>query len=120
MCTCNGGYYGNGTTCAIRPCKNETCGINEKCISPATPGCRCQDGFKRNKLKYCVDIDECASQTLCDSNSYCTNSVLGVVIIIIFFSVTRLADEHPIKDGSFECSCRPGYYGSGFICAMGQ
>ena len=43
---------------------------------------------------YTTDVDECASMMPCDKNAKCTNT-----------------------DGSFSCSCNPGYIGNGKTCA---
>ncbi|KAJ7410241.1 Latent-transforming growth factor beta-binding protein 2 [Willisornis vidua] len=46
----------------------------------------CQPGFHWTPLGDCIDIDECANETLCGSHGFCENS-----------------------DGSFRCLCDRGY-----------
>uniref|UniRef100_A0A8C8SRE6 Latent-transforming growth factor beta-binding protein 1 n=1 Tax=Pelusios castaneus TaxID=367368 RepID=A0A8C8SRE6_9SAUR len=46
----------------------------------------CQPGFHRTLLGDCIDIDECANETLCGSHAFCDNT-----------------------DGSFRCLCDNGY-----------
>uniref|UniRef100_A0A8C3DKS7 Latent-transforming growth factor beta-binding protein 1 n=1 Tax=Corvus moneduloides TaxID=1196302 RepID=A0A8C3DKS7_CORMO len=49
----------------------------------------CQPGFHWTPLGDCIDIDECANETLCGSHGFCENS-----------------------DGSFRCLCDRGYESS--------
>uniref|UniRef100_A0A8C0VAM5 Latent-transforming growth factor beta-binding protein 1 n=1 Tax=Cyanistes caeruleus TaxID=156563 RepID=A0A8C0VAM5_CYACU len=49
----------------------------------------CQPGFHWTPLGDCIDIDECANETLCGSHGFCENS-----------------------DGSFRCLCDRGYENS--------
>ena len=96
ICSCKNGFYGNGTHCAEGSCPEELCPINEKCISPRSNQCDCQNGFERNESGVCLDIDEC-SFLGCDENADCIN-----------------------QPGSFSCTCRDGFYGSGQFCTRGQ
>ena len=72
-CTCDQGYFGNGTTCVEGDCTEAICSINEECISPRTSSCRCKNGFERSETEICVDINECNNQTTCDKNADCIN-----------------------------------------------
>ena len=48
-------------------------------------------------LLYCIDIDECVEaveDVLCDENAMCIDT-----------------------DGSYDCSCKEGYSGDGFMCS---
>ncbi|XP_019344239.1 latent-transforming growth factor beta-binding protein 2 isoform X6 [Alligator mississippiensis] len=55
----------------------------------------CQPGFHRIPEGDCIDIDECANETLCGNHGFCENS-----------------------DGSFRCLCDQGYENSpsGLLC----
>eukprot|EP00117_Sycon_ciliatum_P038959 scpid18365/ scgid28865/ Latent-transforming growth factor beta-binding protein 4 len=54
--------------------------------------CACLAGFSGDGFN-CMDIDECAPPSPCDTNATCNNTV-----------------------GSFTCTCNPGYNGTGFVC----
>lgn len=96
LCECKAGFYGNGTTCAEGSCSDELCPANERCISSMSNFCRCIDGFARDESGSCVDIDECLVD-VCDQNAACRNT-----------------------EGSFQCSCNDGYFGSGRFCVKGK
>ena len=94
-CTCDWGYFGDGISCKKGSCTDDLCSLNEECISPRGIECRCKDGFERNDAQICVDTDECM-QDICDENADCSNT-----------------------DGSFECTCRQGFFGDGLSCFKG-
>ena len=95
-CTCDLGYFGDGKTCEKGSCTDDLCSLNEECISPRGIECRCKNGFERNDAKICVDTDECSVKDSCDKNADCVNT-----------------------DGSYECSCRQGFFGDGQSCYKG-
>ena len=101
-CSCNLGYIGNGTTCEMGECDDRRCPINQKCVSPTTDHCECEKGFtqrfsERNH-EFCEDVDECLlNYDDCDPNSICFNS-----------------------EGSYNCSCRSGYFGNSTSCEKGN
>ena len=101
-CSCNSGYYGDGWFCYRGSCTADTCGRNEECISPTSPGCRCKRGFERifwepYGTEICKDIDECSSEPdICDTKALCVNT-----------------------HGSYECKCQEGYFGDGQTCFPG-
>ncbi|KAI8503921.1 hypothetical protein Bbelb_179890 [Branchiostoma belcheri] len=79
----------------------DVCSSDDQCVAMATcgdDGCRCEPGYLgdgRRDGSGCTDIDECADDpSLCDDNAICTNT-----------------------NGSYHCTCRDGFVGSGVICA---
>ncbi|KAL9954064.1 hypothetical protein ACROYT_G041555 [Oculina patagonica] len=83
-------YRGTKSACVSNPCKNKaTCqtGFTDKGYR-----CLCTPGFQGQQCQY--DIDECASGTDdCSADAVCNNT-----------------------KGSYNCSCKSGYYGDGRIC----
>ncbi|XP_015747665.1 PREDICTED: uncharacterized protein LOC107327444 isoform X2 [Acropora digitifera] len=76
------------------PCRNWPCQNNGKCLPVYEENdykCICE-GFKG---KHCEnDVNECtASSSMCHENAFCNNTL-----------------------GSYNCSCKPGYYGDGKTC----
>ena len=97
-CLCKAGFFGNGYSCQEGHCTDDLCDLNEDCVSPTTLDCRCKDGFERDETGICVDIDECLTNgDICDVNADCSNT-----------------------DGSFECECHEGFFGSGLYCFIGS
>ena len=94
-CTCNKGY--NDTSSSGGGCVN----INEcteggnNCITASevcadTVGsftCTCKTGYQ-GTAGACVDVDECATGTICGPDASCTNSI-----------------------GTYKCDCNPGFLG---------
>jgi hypothetical protein len=87
-CACNDGYAGDGTTCALADCPAN--GEN-------APSCACMAGYGGTLVwdaaaqaytGECLNIDECADETLndCDANATCADT-----------------------DGSFGCECNAGW-----------
>lgn len=101
-CTCNSGFFGDGLTCTKGDCSDDACGLNEECISPTNPSCRCKTGFKRifwesYGTEICRDIDECVTTDICDKEAECVNT-----------------------HGSYECNCLEGNFGNGKTCFQGS
>ena len=97
-CNCDTGFFGNGKSCQAGDCTEDTCSLNEECVSERSIDCRCKLGFKRNQEGICVDIDECStSDAKCDENADCSNT-----------------------QGSYSCNCRQGFFGTGFRCFVGS
>ena len=97
-CFCNPGYRGDGKFCKIGECDDRQCPTNQKCVSPTSNECECNEGLKLDMLSdLCQDIDECLFGHDCDKNATCANS-----------------------EGSFSCSCNSGHYGDGKTCEKGN
>ena len=97
MCSCNVGYRGDGVTCKVGECDDRRCPPNQKCVSPTTNECHCNQGFIMNaELDFCEDVDECMFDHDCHQNSVCVDS-----------------------DGTYACICNPGYIGDGRTCEEG-
>ncbi|XP_066025921.1 uncharacterized protein [Pocillopora verrucosa] len=83
-------YHAAESACVDNPCDN-----NSTCQSGFTDKgyrCLCTTGFKGPRCK--KDIDECALRTQdCSENAVCNNT-----------------------NGSYNCSCKPGYSGDGRTC----
>ena len=76
--------------CAKGQCADEFCPYNQKCTSARTKTCGCKNGFVRNLVDDCIDIDECATnEHLCPKTSICEN-----------------------EKGSYVCRCPTGYEGA--------
>ena len=98
ICSCNLGFRGNGTTCKVGQCEDRRCPPDQKCVSPTSNECQCNEGFNMNtELDFCEDLDECLLDHDCDKNSTCVN-----------------------KKGSFSCVCDTGYVGDGRTCVEGN
>uniref|UniRef100_K1QGK1 Fibrillin-2 n=1 Tax=Magallana gigas TaxID=29159 RepID=K1QGK1_MAGGI len=107
-CGCNTGYRLNETDLISCLPENEctsqqkaTCdGGNPRTSCAVLKGdvyCTCPSGFALNATKYCIDIDECATNVdICvDSKSDCVN-----------------------REGGYRCQCKAGYKNQGdFACA---
>ena len=97
-CSCNENFFGNGSICEEGSCTESFCSDNEQCVSPRLSECECKNGFERNLAGLCVDFDECSTkQAKCHENAECIDT-----------------------NGSYECSCKEGYFGDGKICVEGQ
>merc|ERR1711973_922427 len=74
---------------------NNTCGPTEQCVTTKKGyECKCKAGFKKDKKKGCVDINECKKGTdNCHKKATCTNT-----------------------EGGFTCKCKDGYKGDGVTC----
>uniref|UniRef100_A0A8C1XKI3 Nidogen 2a (osteonidogen) n=1 Tax=Cyprinus carpio TaxID=7962 RepID=A0A8C1XKI3_CYPCA len=116
LCQCATGYRGDGRNCYdVDECAEglSSCGAHSYCMNlPGSHRCQCESGFKfgfdgrtcqvnlncHNISQYyslCfvvrADVDECRDQP-CHTQALCSNS-----------------------PGSFQCQCRPGYHGDGFL-----
>ena len=97
-CSCIKGFYGDGTSCEKGQCDDRRCPSDQKCVSPTSNRCACNQGFSYDeKAKLCEDTDECSLGNACDPDATCVNS-----------------------KGSYSCTCNPGYYGYGKICQKGN
>ena len=97
LCSCNLGYRGDGITCKVGQCEDRRCPSDQKCISPTSDECQCNQGLTYNTItEFCDDIDECTLDHDCDQNSTCVN-----------------------LKGSFYCVCDTGYVGDGRTCVEG-
>eukprot|EP00933_Yihiella_yeosuensis_P081015 TRINITY_DN94549_c0_g1_i1.p1 TRINITY_DN94549_c0_g1~~TRINITY_DN94549_c0_g1_i1.p1 ORF type:complete len:1127 (+),score=189.67 TRINITY_DN94549_c0_g1_i1:122-3502(+) len=122
-CTCAAGYMNNdngvvdGTSCSdVDECKQGTHNCDHMASCTNTIGsftCQCKRGYKGNGTRHtgatltgCFDINECVERpvltepqtrinyTLCAREATCKNTI-----------------------GSFQCKCKPGYYGDGLACS---
>ncbi|OXB70821.1 UNVERIFIED_CONTAM: hypothetical protein H355_002145 [Colinus virginianus] len=110
-CNCSSGYSGDGFTCNdIDECAEgtHTCGAHSRCVNTAGAfTCVCDEGYMPSSGTAapegrapgpfsCKDIDECASGGTndCSPHATCTNT-----------------------DGSYTCTCKPGFEGTGQECA---
>ena len=97
-CSCNTGFHGDGKICEIGQCDDRWCGSDQKCVSPTTNDCECNEGLSYNQTtELCEDINECSLGNYCDRNTVCSNS-----------------------KGSFSCTCNSGYFGNGKTCQVGS
>ena len=97
-CSCQPGFYGNGSSCSVGNCTDDVCPLHEVCVLPTSSECECSKGFIRNDAGVCTDVNECSAQLYpCHTNSDCTNT-----------------------DGSYHCACNAGYFGDGKNCLPGQ
>ena len=95
-CSCKNGYYGSGRTCVKGQCNDLSCPDNQRCVSPTTIQCTCNDGYAAIN-ESCFDIDECLKETFtCHENSECVNTV-----------------------GSYTCGCKEGFVGNENVCKKG-
>ncbi|XP_056001709.1 uncharacterized protein LOC125655815 [Ostrea edulis] len=107
-CECNTGYRLN-TTDLISCLPENECTAQQKATCDGGSGratcavsngqvyCTCPNGYALNATKYCIDIDECATNAdVCvDAKSDCVNQV-----------------------GGYKCQCKSGYRAlNNFICA---
>jgi len=97
LCTCKGGYTGDGTSCVdIDECATGAAACDPAADCSNTTGafsCTCKPGYEGDG-KACKDKDECATGAAgCDANATCSNS-----------------------PGSFACACKDGYEGDGKAC----
>ncbi|XP_066026329.1 protein kinase C-binding protein NELL2a-like [Pocillopora verrucosa] len=85
-------HYFFESACAKKPCKN-----NSTCLSGFTDKsyqCLCSAGFKGRTCE--EDINECIEGTSnCSADAVCNNT-----------------------KGSYNCTCKQGYYGDGNICRL--
>ncbi|XP_051833562.1 latent-transforming growth factor beta-binding protein 2 [Antechinus flavipes] len=94
ICVCEGGFRPspeNGECIDVDECKDfgdTVCGTWRCENSPGSYRCimGCQPGFHMTPTEDCIDIDECANETLCGNHGFCDNT-----------------------DGSFRCLCDRGY-----------
>ncbi|XP_044181358.1 fibrillin-1-like [Acropora millepora] len=77
------------------PCSAVVCENNGKCVALYKENsyvCLCKAGFTGGNCE--TDVDECrASSPMCHENAFCNNTL-----------------------GSYNCTCKPGYYGDGKTC----
>ena len=88
QCACpNALLAQNGHNCIPDPCNNHNCQIDEVCHPnyDGTYHCSCQEGYAKNSLHICADIDECQLSNWCQHG--CTNT-----------------------DGGYECHCPDGKF----------
>ncbi|CAH3133412.1 unnamed protein product, partial [Porites lobata] len=109
-CSCKPGYRGNGYNCSDEDeCQisSHNCSDNATCINTkGSFNCSCKPGYRGNgyncsgtclrSLSYFFfNVDECQiSSHNCSDNATCINT-----------------------EGSFNCSCKPGYRGNGYNCS---
>ena len=97
FCTCNVGYYGNGSVCSdLNECNSSVTVCNNNATCHNTNGsfqCSCNAGFMSNGTA-CYDIDECLNTSaVCSPLATCNNTI-----------------------GSYYCTCNAGFNGSGSFC----
>ena len=111
-CSCITGYTGNGISWCVdtdecsksyhschthATCENIEASYNCHCkknfVGNGRSDCNCVEGLFLNNSSTCEDIDECEGEPCDDENASCLNNF-----------------------GSYECSCNPGYYGTGKSC----
>uniref|UniRef100_A0A7N4NQ99 Latent transforming growth factor beta binding protein 4 n=1 Tax=Sarcophilus harrisii TaxID=9305 RepID=A0A7N4NQ99_SARHA len=90
LCTCPTGFRLNAGSQAcedIDECENHVACPGQECVnSPGSFQCRACPAGHRLLQGRCADVDECSSGAPCGPHGHCTNT-----------------------DGSFHCSCEPGY-----------
>ena len=96
VCECGDNFHGNGRTCLPGDCIDSDCPLNKQCISPRSD-CKCKAGFYRDESEECIDTNECEKENDCHRNAECSNT-----------------------EGSYNCNCKPGFYGTGFDCLEGD
>ncbi|XP_057398634.1 latent-transforming growth factor beta-binding protein 2 isoform X5 [Balaenoptera acutorostrata] len=90
QCLCPPGFQlANGTACE----DVDECAVTDRCLggqcvnTEGSFNCLCKTGFQPSpESGECVDIDECANDTMCGSHGFCDNT-----------------------DGSFRCLCDQGF-----------
>ena len=76
ICSCRHGFYGTGFMCQKGSCSDYSCPTNQKCVTPTSIACKCEEGFSVDKNGDCLDVDECLNENdICPSNANCTNTV---------------------------------------------
>ncbi|CAG9834182.1 unnamed protein product [Diabrotica balteata] len=118
LCKCLPGYEGDGEVqCVdIDECRNpNACGPNAICQN--TPGnytCLCPEGFHGNPYSGCIDFDECQHPHACgpgyEGDAYTTGCG----------DMDECSRSQPCGrnalcsnlDGSFKCTCPPGFIGN--------
>ncbi|KAL9969258.1 hypothetical protein ACROYT_G021454 [Oculina patagonica] len=84
-------YLGTENPCFHNPCHHDSCCLNG--FTDKGYLCECQAGYTGKQCEN--DIDECAMKIdNCSQNAKCNNT-----------------------EGSFNCSCKPGFSGDGINCA---
>ena len=99
-CICEEGHFGTGFFCVRGECNNDFCPDNQKCLSPRTEECVCEDGFHLNSDSVCVDIDEC-KEGVCISHFTCTNTVGSFICTKKPTLITNTTTEEPITSTTF-------------------
>ncbi|CAI5446030.1 unnamed protein product [Caenorhabditis angaria] len=145
-CFCPTGYRKseNGECIDINECveHNSTCcGTNAKCVNkPGTYSCECEsgyigDGYKcvPNEKRICEKVEadraNCANNRACmiDRNGIidCSECISGYELINGECVDINECSKNPCAsdancsnlNGTFQCSCKQGYRGDGFMCS---
>ena len=134
-CTCQQGFFGDGSLCFKGSCSASICRENQKCVSPTRIDCDCVKGFTFNGTSDCIDIDECETGDHTCENADCANTVGTFNCFchsgyhqdgLSCYDVSECATgEHNCHTnatctntkGSFTCSCKNGFQGDGFLCS---
>ncbi|XP_064631848.1 stabilin-2-like [Lineus longissimus] len=141
-CVCHLGYQGDGKTCdAIDPCTSDPCHTDAICnmTAPGNHSCSCKLGYAGDGL-ICQAVDPCQTgyggcevlsstcvydgpgQSHCQCNGGYENYVepMGCSLIDVCLQNTSLchagANCTTTAPGVFECKCKEGYIGDGFVC----
>ena len=124
-CICKTGYFGSGEECAEGQCHDDSCPVNQKCISPTSWDCECPKSYKLVNNS-CIDVDECFENLFdCPTTSECVNNDGSYECICFDGYENELCTnidecstgQHHCKDllnchdtiGTYECQCKDGY-----------
>nr|XP_022333526.1 mucin-like protein [Crassostrea virginica] len=102
-CSCDIGWTGNACEIDIDGCAGSPCDPLSNCTDNSAARhqvtgrpfeCQnCPTGYQMSQSYKCIDLDECANSSLNGCNQLCTNT-----------------------DGSYSCSCYPGYRLTNTLC----
>ena len=149
-CYCQEGFHGDGLSCYQGSCDDRSCPTNKKCSSLTTKECECKAGFipKGNScldIDECSLVNECDERARCDNldGTYSCTCVAGWegngtdcvqncpagyrrnASVCQDVDECLTGDKCPNADclnteGSYECSCKEGFFGNGKSCFPGS
>jgi hypothetical protein len=124
-CVCNAGFEDDGVECAdIDECAllTDNCSDNALCTNASSSfSCECNSGYSGDGVT-CTNIDECATEAdNCGAKAGCTEGD-GVTCGNLDECTLEIDDCDANaacidSEGSFVCTCNPGYEGDGSTCA---
>jgi len=116
VCTCDAGYSGNGTTCALITC-NTTCDPHATCVSMNT--CVCGSGYSGSGTTctpQCTPACDANATCIAPDTCECNPGYSGNGVTCSPNSCAPACDINATCTGTNTCSCNPGYSGDGQSC----